>query len=368
MMAVAAALAFAVVAAVSWLAVGMAQPVASPTAGRLAALPSPSAAPSTTAASPAPSPSIAVTPSPSPSATPRTTPRPMPHAAGAPTVNPAALLAARPWLAWRPSGAGRVAFYNLPAPWIGGPATDDVAVYLPPGYDRSPGRRYPVLYEAPTPYSFWEGETGARFTLDALIDEGAIPASIVVFVDSGSGPYSDLQCANTYDGREWLDTFIGQTVVGWVDAHFRTIAAAPARAVFGMSNGGYCAAILGLHHPTVFGAEISFSGYYQVTAVAAAEIPFGYEAALMAAASPLDAAGMLSASERSGIFFLLVADPYQSFYASQASAFAAVLARDGYPHSVLWTGIPHGWSQVNAEFARTLELVAAREVATGVFR
>lgn len=220
----------------------------------------------------------------------------------------------------------------------------------------------------PTAYYFWEAVTGAKTKLDALIDGGQIPASIVLFIDSGNGPYSDVECANTYDGREWLDTFMGQMVVSWVDAHFRTIASAKARAVFGMSSGGYCAAILALRHPGVFGAEISFSGFYKVGVVSGAGIPFGNDPALMAAASPIDVASQIPPGERSGIYFILVADPAQSLYGPQANAFAAVLARDGYPHSVVWAAIPHGWAQVNGEFARTLEMVAARDVATGVFR
>ncbi len=296
-------------------------------------------------------------------------PSPTPSLSPSPSPSPDATPVARPWLAWRPTGAGTVLVDNLPAPWVGGVSTtDDVSVYLPPGYDRSPGRRYPVLYEAPTPYYFWDGATDAKTVLDALIDSGAIPASIVVFIDSGSSPYPDTECVDSFDGREWLDRYVAETVVPWVDRHFRTIAQPAARAIFGMSQGGYCAAILALHHADVFGAEISFSGYYQAGIGSVNSLlPFGGDAALLAADSPMVVAGRLPVAQRAGLYFVLVADPSQSFYGPQAATFARTLATDGYPQLTLAAAVPHGWTQVRQEFPAALEAVATRQAAVGVF-
>ncbi|HYM82864.1 MAG TPA: alpha/beta hydrolase-fold protein, partial [Candidatus Dormibacteraeota bacterium] len=298
-------------------------------------------------------------------ATPTPTPSGSPPPAETPT--PTARPMRRPWLAWRPSGSGRIVFDQLPAPWSGG-ATTEVAVYLPPGYDSSPARRYPVLYEAPTPYNYWDGATNAKTVLDSLIDSGVIPSSVVVFISTGSGPYPDTECSDSFDGREWTDRYIAHTVVAWVDAWVRTIAAPAGRAIFGMSQGGYCAAILALHHPDVFATEISFSGYYEagVAAPSAAAV-FGGIPSLLAADSPISVAPHLAAGLRARTEFVLVADAAQSFYGPQQSAFLSVLRRAGYPTAPIWTPVPHGWQQVRAEFAPALEEVAQHEVALGVF-
>jgi len=86
--------------------------------------------------------------------------------------------------------------------------------------------------------------------LDSLITSGAIPPEIVVFVSDFGGPYADSECANSFDGTEWIDRFMATDLVHWVDTSFRTLATPASRATFGFSLGGYCAAALLAHHPT----------------------------------------------------------------------------------------------------------------------
>jgi enterochelin esterase-like enzyme len=257
----------------------------------------------------------------------------------------------------------------MAAPWKGGTATAvDVTVYTPPGYDAKGTRRYSVLYEAPTGYHLWDGATNVKAALDTLIDSGAIPASIVVFIDSSGGPFPDTECANSFDNRQWYDTFVSKTVVGWVDAHYQTIAEPAARAVAGMSEGGYCAAILALHHPDVFGTSISFSGYYQAGAAGSvSQAPFDGNKALIAADSPTVAAAQLSAAARAAMYFIVIAKPDQPSYGPQATEFERTLAADGYSYDGLVATEPHGWPQVRDYFPAAVEAWAAREVKDGVF-
>ncbi len=275
----------------------------------------------------------------------------------------------QPWLAWLPSGPGRVTTTNMAAPWTGGTAsTVDVTIYTPPGYDASGTRRYPVLYEAPTGYRLWNGATNAKSALDTLIHSGAIPPTIVIFIDSLGGPFPATECADSFDHRQWFDRFVGETVVGWVDSHYRTIARAAARAIVGMSEGGYCAAILALHHPGVFGTSISFSGYYQAGAAGVnSAAPFQGNKALLAAYSPTVVAGQLDKAARDRLYFIVVAKPDQPLYGAQAAEFEKTLVATGYPYHAVASSEPHGWPQVRHYFPTTLESWAAREVATGVF-
>jgi enterochelin esterase-like enzyme len=292
---------------------------------------------------------------------------PLTPASASPT--PIATQSERPWLAWLPTGAGRISSTSMPAPWKGGTASAvDVTVYTPPGYDPAGTRHYPVLYEVPTSYRLWGGATNVKAALDTLIDSGSIPAMVVVFIDSAGGPYPDTECADSFDHREWYDSFVGMTMVGWMDKHFKTIAEPAARAAVGMSEGGYCAAILALHHPGVFGTAIAFSGYYQAGAAGTnSAAPFGRNKTLLAADSPSVVAGRLDAATRTRLYFILVAKPDQPEYGLQAADFEKDLATDGYRYDAIVAFEPHGWPQVRDNFPNAVEAWSTRMAATGVF-
>jgi hypothetical protein len=124
----------------------------------------------------------------------------------------------------------------------------------------------------------------------------------------------------------------------------------------------------GVQHPDEFGAEISFSGYFQAGAVGVnSGRPFGGDQALLAADSPSVVAPGLPAGERGALYFVLIAEPSQSFYGPQATAFAQTITQAGYPHTLVAAALPHGWSQVRAEFPIAAQLIAQWEVARGVF-
>jgi len=274
---------------------------------------------------------------------------------------------ARPWLAWLPAGTGKLTTTNPAAPWKGGTATTiDVTVYTPPGYDPAGSRRYPVLYEVPTGYHLWGGATNVKSALDTLIGGGTIPAMIVVFIDSSGGPFPDTECADSFDHRQWFDTFVSVTMVGWMDAHYRTMVEQPARAIMGMSEGGFCAANLALRHPGVFGTSISFSGYYQAGASGTnSEAPFGGNKALLASNSPTVVAGQLDTATRARLYFVVVVKPDQPEFGLQAAMFEKDLTGYGYRHDSIVSLEPHGWPQVRDNFPPAVEAWSARMVADG---
>ena len=273
----------------------------------------------------------------------------------------------RPWLAWRPSGIGAVNLEHLPAPWRGGSATDAVGIYTPPGYKAGGGRRYPVLYEAPNTYAAWDAAVNVHVILDTLIDDGSIPAMIVVFVDAQGGPYPDSECANSTDGREWMDTFISQTVVSYVDTHYMTIKQAEGRGITGFSQGGYCAAVLALRHPSVFGTAMPISGYFRAgQGDSTSTLPFGGSVTALRAASPIDIAPTLSAAARASLFFVLIVSPAQPFYGAAATAFERVIDTNGYPYVVQDAKVPHGWVQVREQLPGALKAWATHLAVSGV--
>jgi enterochelin esterase-like enzyme len=271
-----------------------------------------------------------------------------------------------PWRAWLPSGAGRVKQYSLPAPWTGGSSSSvEFDVYTPPGYDSDSNRRYPTLYEVPMSYPVWGAAMNDVAPFDSLIDSGAVPPSIVVFVDSNGAPYPDSECADSFDGRQWYDQWVAETLVPWVDLRYRTTAAPAARAVMGMSEGGYCAAILPLRHPATFGSGISFSGYFHAGAAGSSSgLPFGGQQAVIDANSPDVIISQEAADAPANVYFILVAQPAQQLYGRQAAGFDSLLTSHGYPHVLIQAEQPHGWVQVRQELPSALEAWAARLVAT----
>ncbi|MFI5258529.1 MAG: alpha/beta hydrolase, partial [Candidatus Limnocylindrales bacterium] len=301
------------------------------------------------------------TPSVSPSGSATTVPTPAANA------SPTALQP--PWKSAPPSGQGQMVYLALSAPWVkAGTATEEVDIYLPPGYAASKTKRYPTVYEAPFTFNLWNSAFHVKATLDALIDGGEIPPSLFVFMNEWGGPFADPQCSDSYDGREKVDQFMGVTVPAYVDKHYRTIARPEARSLIGMSEGGYCAAILALHHPDVFGSEMSFSGYFTAgLGSAGAAVVYGGNQTLIYQDSPRYVAPGLAQSVRSSLYVVLVAEPSQALYGPEATGYAAILDGAGIKYTFVEAKEPHGWPQVRDYFGQALTLVGLREAELGVF-
>jgi enterochelin esterase-like enzyme len=305
------------------------------------------------------------TPSPSPMASSSASAGPA-SSSPSPTPSITAAPGTKPWLAWKPSGAGRVDKVLMLAPWRGGTATNsEIDVYTPPGYVGSGQRTYPVIYEAPTGLDLWGKGTGVISALDTLIDSGQMPASIVVFIDSGGAPYGDTECADMYDGSQWFESYITNTIPTWVETHYDAIPDPKARAIMGMSMGGFCAAMLALRHPDVFGISISFSGYYTAGAGGPASMkPFGTN---LDDFSPALLAPARAAEDASKLYFIIVVNPYQSFYGPHATNFEKILLDNGYKYLSINSDYTHGWGQVRNETPPAMKAWGSQLVLNGIW-
>lgn len=162
-------------------------------------------------------------------------------------------------LAQSASGAtGRVVEVEVPAPALAGnlldtPDVQNAAVYLPPSYDSDDARRYPVVYLLHgifDDYDVWLEIEKVPARVDRLIAEEAIPELLVVMPNGGNKYGGGFYRNSPISGR-WAD-YVTQDLVDRVDAEFRTLASADARAVVGHSMGGYGAIHLAMDHPGVF--------------------------------------------------------------------------------------------------------------------
>jgi enterochelin esterase-like enzyme len=140
-----------------------------------------------------------------------------------------------------------------------------VYVYLPPGYDRSK-ERLPVAYLLhgnPGKSSDWFSRGHIEQTVDNLIVSGKIRPLIMVAADcfGSGGPHSHDDFLNSNDGSLMAEDFVAHELPAWVDAHYRTIRSPEARALSGLSSGGYGALNVGSKHTEVFHILVCHSGF-----------------------------------------------------------------------------------------------------------
>jgi putative esterase len=148
---------------------------------------------------------------------------------------------------------------------LGDPYERPLLVYVPPGYDDDPGRRYPVVYviQGYTGHlSMWRNRSPYRQpfpeTADAVFARGEAPPALVVFVDAWT-KYGGSQFVDS-PGTGRYHSYLCDEIVPWVDANYRTLAAAPHRAITGKSSGGFGAMITPMLRPDLFGALATHSG------------------------------------------------------------------------------------------------------------
>ena len=136
-----------------------------------------------------------------------------------------------------------------------GDAVDrDVIVFLPPSYAKDKKRHYPVVY-ALHGYSIgaeqWTHEIHVPQTIEGAFAKGS-QEMIVVLPDSKTIYNGSMYSSSVTTGN--FEKFIWHDVVGYIDAHYRTIPNRTSRGLAGHSMGGYGASRIGMKHPEVFGA------------------------------------------------------------------------------------------------------------------
>ena len=173
-------------------------------------------------------------------------------------------------LPWSAELAGRIDEHVITSELLkdnplGDPYERPLLVYVPPGYDDDPGRRYPAVYviQGYTAHlGMWRNRSPYRQpfpeTADAVFAHGEAPPALVVFVDAWT-KYGGSQFVDS-PGTGRYHSYLCDEVVPWVDARYRTLAAAPHRAITGKSSGGFGAMITPMLRPDLFGALGTHAG------------------------------------------------------------------------------------------------------------
>jgi len=148
---------------------------------------------------------------------------------------------------------------------LGDPHVRPLWVYVPPGYDDDPQRRFPCVYVIQGltgQLDMWRNREAFRPSylenIDELFGSGEAPPVLVAFVD----------CWTSLGGSQFLNSpatgryqdFLCDEVVAFVDGRYRTIPDRDHRGIQGKSSGGYGALVTPMLRADVFSALASHAG------------------------------------------------------------------------------------------------------------
>jgi hypothetical protein len=171
---------------------------------------------------------------------------------------------------WSIDFAGRIEEHTIDSEALkgnplGDPHQRPLWVYVPPGYDDEPSRRYAAVYVIQGltgQVTMWRNRTPFRLNFPELADRmfaaGESPPVVVVYVDAWTA-LGGSQYLNSPGTGRYLD-YLCDEVIDFVDARYRTIADRDHRGIQGKSSGGYGAMVVPMLRPDRFGGLASHAG------------------------------------------------------------------------------------------------------------
>jgi enterochelin esterase-like enzyme len=219
-----------------------------------------------------------------------------------------------------------------------------VDVYLPPGYAQDRNARYPVFYLL---HGF-PGRPGAFLQTvrmgvveDILLARRRIRPMILVMPFGSTGTFTDEEWANGIRPNQAWETFVARDVVGAIDARYRTIRSGSGRILGGLSEGGYAALNIGLHHPREFRVLESWSGYQRADDIRSI---FGGRGTLLRVNSPALLLARKARALRSEHTYVWFYSGTGDHFLHQNRAFAAQLEQARIPHRFFVVHGGHNWA------------------------
>ena len=241
-------------------------------------------------------------------------------------------------------------------------------VYLPPGYERL-NLRYPVVYvmhgmPCEVRDCFVKGQI--HNAAEELILKRKIKPVILVGWDGQgpSGPNDITDFLDRADGSWPMESFMVQELVPYIDRTYRTIARPEARALCGVSAGGYAAVNLMFKHPDVWKIGASHSGFFDPSDDAdnITEI-LGPKGSLWAANDPMKTLAQISPAQNLHLY----ADTGQGDpLSAEFSQFCAQLQSEKIDHECHVFPGRHTWEYWSTHFYDSLQFLDARFEKMGV--
>jgi enterochelin esterase-like enzyme len=146
----------------------------------------------------------------------------------------------------------------------------DLIVYVPPGYDEQPQRRFPVLYLHDGQNLFDRGtafggqDWNVHGAADSLIQAGSLEPIIIVGVyNTGKSriyEYTPTKVPKLGGGRaDRYAKFLLQEVMPFVNQQYRALPEPSQTGIGGSSLGGLVSLYIGLKYPQTFGKIVALS-------------------------------------------------------------------------------------------------------------
>lgn len=228
-------------------------------------------------------------------------------------------------------------------------------IYLPPGYARAAARgaRFPVMYLLHAPPGRPEnyvlaGAMDVRY--DKLLARHRIHRFLIAMPNGRTSSFgSDTEWANARAGS--YEDFLLDTVRA-VDSRWSTLRTRRARMISGLSEGGYGATNVALHHPRVFGSFESWGGYYLQTPTG---VFSGEPGAVLARNSPISYVLAHTARLRQlPLHGFIYQGTHDDVPAPAMLRFAALMRTAGSPvHAAIYSG-GHNWRLWRHHFSQML--------------
>jgi enterochelin esterase-like enzyme len=254
---------------------------------------------------------------------------------------------------------GSVARFYVSSPALGG-RRQPVDAYLPPGYAQHPRRRYPVVYllhGVPGRPGAFLATVRLGVVEDELVALHKEQPAILVMPFGSTGAFTDEEWANGVRTHSAWETFVARDLVHAVDARYRTIRSGSARALAGLSEGGYGALNIGIHHPGEFRVLESWSGYQRADPIRSI---FGTGRAILARNSPSKTVSPAAAALRRSHTYIWFYSGSDDHFRRQNESFAAQLTRLHIAHRFFVVRGGHNWAIWRGNASRAMLALSGR--------
>jgi S-formylglutathione hydrolase FrmB len=136
------------------------------------------------------------------------------------------------------------------------PSPPGVYILFPPGYHSHPHRHYPVLY-------LLHGTSGAASDWTVMGHAQSVIGKrqlITVMPDIALHDDGGGWCTDWPNRHERWEAFHIHQLIPWVQSNLRTLNNRGARAIAGLSQGGFCSMSYAARYPDLFGVALGYSG------------------------------------------------------------------------------------------------------------
>jgi S-formylglutathione hydrolase FrmB len=141
---------------------------------------------------------------------------------------------------------------RLPIPSPSMQKAPNATVILPDSYHKG-GNRFPTVY-------LLHGHSGSDADWASQTSVGKLADAYDLIIVMPDGGYDKWYVDSPVSPGDKYETYVGEEVVAFIDQRFRTLADKNARAITGLSMGGFGALHIAVNHPATFGAAGSISG------------------------------------------------------------------------------------------------------------